>query len=67
MDVRIQKELMDLMPGWMKIRVVAPPERKYSVWVGGAILTSLSTFHHMWISHAEYDDIGPSIVHRKCF
>ena len=46
---------------------VAPPERKYSVWIGGSILASLSTFQQMWISKQEYDESGPSIVHRKCF
>jgi actin-related protein len=48
-------------------QVVAPPERKYSVWIGGSILASLSTFQQMWISKSEYDESGPSIVHRKCF
>ncbi|KAL0907387.1 hypothetical protein M5K25_021795 [Dendrobium thyrsiflorum] len=43
------------------------PERKYSVWIGGSILASLSTFQQMWISKAEYDESGPAIVHRKCF
>ncbi|TKR82578.1 hypothetical protein L596_016277 [Steinernema carpocapsae] len=43
------------------------PERKYSVWIGGSILASLSTFQQMWISKQEYDESGPSIVHRKCF
>merc|ERR1712130_869178 len=45
----------------------APPERKYSVWIGGSILASLSTFQQMWTSKQEYDECGPSIVHRKCF
>uniref|UniRef100_A0A8C6SAK3 Beta-actin n=1 Tax=Neogobius melanostomus TaxID=47308 RepID=A0A8C6SAK3_9GOBI len=40
---------------------------KYSVWIGGSILASLSTFQQMWISKQEYDEAGPSIVHRKCF
>jgi len=61
------KELTALAPSTMKIKVVAPPERKYSVWIGGSILSSLSTFQQMWISKAEYDESGPSIVHRKCF
>ena len=42
-------------------------ERKYSVWIGGSILASLSTFQQMWISKEEYDESGPAIVHRKCF
>jgi len=64
---RMTKELTALAPSTMKIKVVAPPERKYSVWIGGSILASLSTFQQMWISKAEYDKSGPSIVHRKCF
>jgi len=64
---RLTKEVTSLAPSAMKIKVVAPPERKYSVWIGGSILASLSTFQQMWISKAEYDESGPSIVHRKCF
>jgi len=64
---RITKEIVALAPSTMKIKVVAPPERKYSVWIGGSILASLSTFQQMWISKGEYDESGPSIVHRKCF
>jgi len=64
---RMTKELTTLAPSTMKIKVVAPPERKYSVWIGGSILASLSTFQQMWISKSEYDEAGPSIVHRKCF
>ncbi|KAL0855477.1 hypothetical protein Bca101_060630 [Brassica carinata] len=64
---RMSKEITALAPSSMKIKVVAPPERKYSVWIGGSILASLSTFQQMWISKAEYDEAGPGIVHRKCF
>jgi len=64
---RMQKEITALAPSTMKIKIIAPPERKYSVWIGGSILASLSTFQSMWITKAEYDESGPSIVHRKCF
>uniref|UniRef100_A0A914E0D0 Actin n=1 Tax=Acrobeloides nanus TaxID=290746 RepID=A0A914E0D0_9BILA len=64
---RMSKEITTLAPSSMKIKVIAPPERKYSVWIGGSILASLSTFQQMWISKQEYDESGPSIVHRKCF
>ncbi|KOM54007.1 hypothetical protein LR48_Vigan09g266600 [Vigna angularis] len=64
---RMSKEISALAPSSMKIKVVAPPERKYSVWIGGSILASLSTFQQMWISKGEYDESGPAIVHRKCF
>ena len=64
---RLTKELTALAPSSVKVKVVAPPERKYSVWIGGSILSSLSTFQQMWISKTEYDESGPTIVHRKCF
>jgi actin, other eukaryote len=64
---RMAKEITARAPGSMKVKVVAPPERKYSVWIGGSILASLSTFQQMWIAKSEYDEAGPSIVHRKCF
>ena len=64
---RLTKELTNRAPPSMKVKVVAPPERKFSVWIGGSILSSLSSFQQMWISKAEYDEAGASIVHRKCF
>ncbi|KAA0194447.1 hypothetical protein HAZT_HAZT002752 [Hyalella azteca] len=61
------KEITSLAPSTIKIKIIAPPERKYSVWIGGSILASLSTFQSMWITKEEYDESGPGIVHRKCF
>jgi len=63
---RMTKELTALAPSTMKIKVIAPPEREYSVWIGGSILASLSTFQSMWVTRDEYDEAGPDIVHRKC-
>merc|ERR1711903_193992 len=50
-----------------EIVALAPPTRKYSVWIGGSILSSLATFQSMWITKEEFEDAGPGIVHRKCF
>ena len=50
----------------MKINVVAMPERKYVTWLGGAILAALSSFNKMWVTKADYEESGPSIVHLKC-
>nr|XP_027227283.1 actin-like [Penaeus vannamei] len=61
-DIDIRKDLFANI-----IKIIAPPERKYSVWIGGSILSSLSTFQSMWITKDEYEESGPGIVHRKCF
>jgi actin-related protein len=73
-DARLEKEMIALAPQSLtqkdakkNIKITAPPERKYSVWIGGSILASLSTFQQMWITKQEYEESGPSIVHRKCF
>ncbi|KAJ7440386.1 Actin, gamma [Mycena latifolia] len=50
---RMQKELTSLSPTSMKVKIVAPPERKYSVWIGSSILASLSTFQNLWCSKQE--------------
>ena len=65
-DVRMTKEITSLAPAAVKIKVVAPPERRYSTWIGGSVVASLPSFQQMWISRAEYEESGPSIVHRKC-
>eukprot|EP01084_Bolivina_argentea_P032910 60908_1 len=40
--------------------------KKYGAWIGASIVSNLSTFSEMYISKDEYDEAGPSIVHRKC-
>ena len=63
---RMQKEITALAPPTMKIKIIAPPERKYSAWIGGSILASMSDFQPMWITKQEYDESGPAVVERKC-
>ena len=66
LDSRLQKEMTSLS-NVNKINIVLPKERKYSVWIGGSMLSSMKGFDDQWISKQEYDEMGPSIVHRKCF
>jgi actin-related protein len=62
---RLEKELVNLAPVKAKIKIITP--EKYSAWIGGSTLGSLTTFQDMWVSKAEYDEIGPEIINRKCF
>jgi actin beta/gamma 1 len=64
---RMEKELKALAPSTMKIKITAPPERKYAVWIGGSILASLHSFREMMITKEEFEEDGVGIVHRKCF
>ncbi|XP_060557057.1 uncharacterized protein LOC132717551, partial [Ruditapes philippinarum] len=67
MKERVEQDLKRLVPLKNIVKVVAPPGRKYSVWIGGSIIASLSIFQDMWVSKTEYEENGPTIVHRKCF
>ena len=63
---RMNKELGALATSKMAIKIIAPPERKYSAWIGGSILASLSNaYREIWLSKEEYDESGQSIVRRK--
>jgi len=64
---RLLNEVKNLAPKDIKIKISAPPERKYSTWMGGSILASLTTFKKMWISADEYETDGANVVHRKTF
>ena len=60
---RMEKEITSLEPN---VKIVAPAKRDLSVWKGGSVLATQPNFKNMWIFKAEYDERGPSIVHRKC-
>jgi len=64
---RMDKEMTSMAPAGWDVKVIAPPERKYSTWIGGSILASLSTFRQTWISRQEYEEFGSLIVHKKCY
>jgi actin beta/gamma 1 len=63
---RMEKDITKLAPSAMNVKITAPNERKYSVWIGGSILASLTTFKERWMTKAHYDEGGASAVHRIC-
>merc|ERR1711974_235587 len=67
MAERMQYEISSMAPAMARVKVTAPPERKYSVWMGGSILADLMSFKESMITGDEYHECGPAIVHRKCF
>ena len=64
MAARVKKELVALSR--KTVNVIAPAQRKDSAWIGGSILAGLSTFKEICITNQEYNEEGPSVVHRKC-
>lgn len=65
MDKRIQNEVADLAQQ-MNVQVNASPERKYSIWIGGSILSSLSSFESLWFTRSDYEEHGATCIERVC-
>lgn len=66
---RVNSDLSQALAG-IKIRIYAPGntiERNYSPWIGGSILASLGTFHQLWISKKEYEEVGASKLLERRF
>ncbi|CAI4053391.1 hypothetical protein SUVZ_15G2830 [Saccharomyces uvarum] len=51
---RMLHDLEASTKGTSKIKIIAPPERKYTTWVGGSILTGLSTFQRLWTKKSDW-------------
>ena len=66
---RFQKQITNSNKQTFKIKIITHPsntERKFSAWIGGSILSSLASFHQLWLSQAEFEEHGASIIERKC-
>merc|ERR1711872_117143 len=62
LEERLKKEVKLLAPVSSNVKVIAPTERKYSVWIGGSILASLSSFQKCWISADSYLEGGDELL-----
>lgn len=66
---RLYNELSNSNPG-LKIRLHAvgnSSERLNQAWIGGSVLSSLGTFHQMWVSKKEYEEAGPERILNQRF
>ncbi|CAI1510589.1 hypothetical protein SEUBUCD646_0J01300 [Saccharomyces eubayanus] len=57
---RLMTELNKILPS-LKFRILTTGhtrERQYQSWLGGSILTSLGTFHQLWVGKQEYEEVG---------
>ncbi|PIA48987.1 hypothetical protein AQUCO_01300093v1 [Aquilegia coerulea] len=71
-EERFQKE-SNLCSSSIRPSLVKAPEympenmTNNSAWMGGAILAKVVFPQNQHVTKADYDETGPSIVHRKCF
>ena len=65
---RLRLELSDNKDFGM-YNMAPAPERQFSAWIGGSIMSSLDNFQYLWVSKEEFDENGKSLVaiDSKCF
>jgi len=70
LQTRLTEELKDLdsllFEQKCKIQVNSNTEEPNNVWIGGCVLSGLSSFKERVITKEQYDESGPSVVHRFC-
>ena len=47
---RLQKQVPDVAPQNVKVKVISAAEKRFTPWVGGSILSSCGSFQQMWMS-----------------
>ena len=68
LDKRIQKEMerrMDVNEDF-EVNVIVGENSQYSTWIGGNVFVRLNQMEKLLITRYEYNEYGPSIVHRRC-
>jgi len=64
---RLERDIQGTLESNIYTKIVQPPERLYSTWIGCSIIASLG--HNSipkWITRDMYDEFGPTIVHAIC-
>lgn len=67
LDARIFKEIEQHVPKGIPVRIIALSERTCNTWLGGSIITHLGSFAPMWVTREDYQELGTTVIHRKCF
>lgn len=71
-EERFQKEA-NVCSSSIRPSLIKPPEympenlSKNSAWMGGAILAKVVFPQNQHVTRGDYDETGPTIVHKKCF
>ena len=68
---RLRKEMVHLAPDSLStiMKIKAPENRKNLAWIGGSLLAESDAADEMdmWMTMEQYDEYGPSYIHRKCY
>ncbi|CAH1239901.1 ACTB [Branchiostoma lanceolatum] len=63
---RLSRDLAAIAPEDHPVTVhPATPDTQFSAWRGGSVLAALRSFQDSWITQEDFEEYGPSIVHRR--
>ncbi|XP_035697278.1 actin-42-like [Branchiostoma floridae] len=63
---RLSRDLVAIAPEDHPVMVHrATPDTQLSAWRGGSVLAALRSFQDSWITQEDFEEYGPSIVHRS--
>lgn len=63
---KVKATVARMCPAVPNVKVVAPPERRKSAWLGGSILASLDGFPEVCRSRQEYAERGVAVCDTCC-
>ena len=64
-DERIENEMVELLPTILKFKTISNEDRKNSVFLGGCVMSKLTTFQQHWVTKADYNEYGLAVIYRK--
>jgi centractin len=62
---RLHKSIQRLVSREINITLLAPKNRKFSCWIGGATVSSLKAFKKMWITKKDFEEEGSRILFER--
>jgi len=67
LETRLIEDIKSVFARSLNIHSAPIEYRQSAGWMGGSIVSALSTFKNHWIEKEDYDEYGPNICLRKCF
>ena len=66
-DARLEQELLQIVDPKTAITMKYADDPILATWIGGSIMSSISTFRDQWITIDQYAEQGSKLVHMVCF
>ncbi len=62
---RLRAEILRLSASNSLVNVIAMKERGYATWIGGSVISNLSSYQAVWIDRDLYQEAGAQVIHRR--